>query len=172
MSPSLRHRRLHGAPPPPLRRHRLAAILRRRRGILQLHQLPSPWRRHSRGRHLPRRRRQLAARHPARPAGHLAVVWPHPLAKKNAVGAQDGGAVAAAIVIDQGEVRVARYDYNPRDDKAQIVLKANDFVRIFEVTESGWAAGVRLCKETMQEVGDAGWFPAGYLFPPDHVAAK
>jgi len=95
-----------------------------------------------------------------------------PTGKKNAVGAQDGGAVAAAIVIDQGEVRVARYDYNPRDDKAQIVLKANDFVRIFEVTESGWAAGVRLCKETMQEVGDAGWFPAGYLFPPDHVAAK
>lgn len=81
-------------------------------------------------------------------------------------------AAAIAVAVDQGEVRVARYDYNPSDDKAQIVLKANDFVRIFEVTESGWAAGVRLCKETMQEVGDAGWFPAGYLFPPDQVVAK
>jgi len=72
---------------------------------------------------------------------------------------------------DAGETRVARYDYVPREtDKAQIALKTNDLLRIFEVTESGWAAGVRLCRETMQEVGEAGWFPAGYLYPPDHVA--
>lgn len=74
---------------------------------------------------------------------------------------------------DQGEVRMARYDYNPREsDQAQIVLKSNDLVKIFEVTEFGWAAGVRLCKETMQEIGDAGWFPAGYLYPPDHPITK
>lgn len=78
-----------------------------------------------------------------------------------------------ATASEQDEVRIARYDYNPRDtDNAQIVLKANDSVRIFEVTDSGWAAGVKLCKDTMQEVGEAGWFPAGYLFPPGHVVAK
>lgn len=74
----------------------------------------------------------------------------------------------------EGEVRRARYDYNPRegDKGGQIFLKANDFVKIFEVTESGWAAGVRLCKETKQEDGDAGWFPAGYLYPADHDAPE
>lgn len=72
-----------------------------------------------------------------------------------------------------GQVRMARYDYVPREsDQAQIVLKANDLVKIFEVTEWGWAAGVRLCKDTMQEMGEAGWFPAGYLYPPDHVITK
>jgi len=74
---------------------------------------------------------------------------------------------------DMSQVRMARYDYTPRDsDQAQIVLKAHDLVKIFEVTEWGWAAGVRLCKDTMQEIGEAGWFPAGYLYPPDHVIAK
>lgn len=69
-----------------------------------------------------------------------------------------------------GETRVARYDYAPRDtDKAQIPLKQNDLVKIFEVTESGWAAGVRLCRKTGQEQGVAGWFPATYLYPADHV---
>jgi len=73
---------------------------------------------------------------------------------------------------DDGEERVARYDYVPRDaEKAQIALKMNDLVRIFEVTESGWAAGVRLSRETKDEIGDAGWFPVGYLYPPGHPVA-
>jgi len=67
---------------------------------------------------------------------------------------------------DTGEVRVAQYDYVPREsDIAQIPLRRHDFVRVFEITDSGWAAGVRLSRETMLEVGDAGWFPEGYLFP-------
>lgn len=74
---------------------------------------------------------------------------------------------------DSGETRIARYDYIPSDtSKAQINIKADDLVKIFQVTETGWAAGVRLCRKTMQEVGEAGWFPAGYLYPPNHSAAK
>mmetsp|Transcript_114953 Transcript_114953/g.325600 ORF Transcript_114953/g.325600 Transcript_114953/m.325600 type:complete len:729 (-) Transcript_114953:36-2222(-) len=77
-----------------------------------------------------------------------------------------GAAGAAAALKDGGEVRVARYDYVPREtDKAQIALRTNDLVKIFDVTPSGWAAGVRLCKETRKEVGEAGWFPEGYLYP-------
>lgn len=69
-------------------------------------------------------------------------------------------------IADSGEVRVAQYDYVPRDsDKAQISLSKHDFVRVFEITDSGWAAGVRLSRDTMTEVGEAGWFPEGYLFP-------
>lgn len=90
--------------------------------------------------------------------------------------AQDTAAQAQADVpapIAEGQVRQARYDYNPREsDQAQIILKANDLVKIFEVTEWGWAAGVRLCKDSMTEIGDAGWFPAGYLYPPEHVITK
>merc|ERR1711972_376805 len=73
----------------------------------------------------------------------------------------------------EGTIRMARYAYAPREsDQAQISLIANDLVRVFEVTEWGWAAGVKLCKDTMHEIGDAGWFPAGYLYPPDHPITK
>eukprot|EP00927_Polykrikos_kofoidii_P078958 TRINITY_DN7575_c0_g1_i1.p1 TRINITY_DN7575_c0_g1~~TRINITY_DN7575_c0_g1_i1.p1 ORF type:complete len:754 (-),score=128.23 TRINITY_DN7575_c0_g1_i1:90-2351(-) len=80
---------------------------------------------------------------------------------------------SSTAIADGGEVRVARYDYVPQEtDQAQIPLKANDLVRVYEVTESGWAAGVRLSKRTQEEVGEAGWFPAAYLSPADHVAAE
>lgn len=84
----------------------------------------------------------------------------------------EGDAPAKAEDNEAGEVRVVRHEYVPREtDKAQIALKTNDLVRIFEVTDSGWAAGVRLCKTSLQEVGEAGWFPAGYLFPSGYVAS-
>jgi|Transcript_111353 hypothetical protein len=74
---------------------------------------------------------------------------------------------------DSGEVRIAQYDYVPREmDKAQISLQKHDFVRVFEITDSGWAAGVRLSRDTMTEVGEAGWFPEGYLFPPTGAGQK
>mmetsp|Transcript_80847 Transcript_80847/g.210624 ORF Transcript_80847/g.210624 Transcript_80847/m.210624 type:complete len:622 (+) Transcript_80847:57-1922(+) len=70
------------------------------------------------------------------------------------------------ISSDRADLRRARYDFNPRDtDKAQIVLKANDLVKVFDVTEAGWAAGVRICRDTLQEIGEPGWFPSGYLLP-------
>lgn len=98
----------------------------------------------------------------------------------NGVGAAPKAPAAAAApkrpevpVGETGEVRVARYDYIPQDtDRAQIALKANDLVRVFEVTESGWAAGVLLSKRTQEEVGAAGWFPAAYLSPSGHAAAE
>lgn len=96
-----------------------------------------------------------------------------------AAGGGGGGAATTAAtrmdtaIAEGGEVRVARYDYLPQEtDRAQIALKANDLVKVFEVTESGWAAGVRLSKRTKEEVGEAGWFPAAYLSPADHVAAE
>lgn len=70
------------------------------------------------------------------------------------------------------EVRVAQYDYHPRDsDKDQLPLKRHDFVRVWKKTATGWAAGVRLKRNTggsgeeYEEVGSPGWFPEGYLFP-------
>lgn len=76
-------------------------------------------------------------------------------------------------IAEGGEVRVARYDYVPQEsDQAQIALKANDLVRVFVVTDSGWAAGVRLSRRTKEEVGEAGWFPAAYLSPAGAVAAE
>jgi hypothetical protein len=71
-----------------------------------------------------------------------------------------------------GEIRVAKYDYVPQEQTGQIALKANDLVRVFEVTESGWAAGVRLSKRNKEEVGEPGWFPAAYLAPAGHSAAE
>jgi len=68
-----------------------------------------------------------------------------------------------------GEVRVVKYEFFP-DEAAQIHLYENDLVRIFEVTPTGWAAGVRICRETKQELGDAGWFPSGYLHPEEYRA--
>jgi len=71
-----------------------------------------------------------------------------------------------ALAGDGSEIRVCRYDYIPREtDKAQIPLRTDDLVRIFETTPSGWSAGVRLNRDTMLEMGDAGWFPAEYLVP-------
>jgi len=82
-------------------------------------------------------------------------------------------ATPAKMEAAEGEVRKVRYDYIPHEtEKAQISLRSNDLVKVFEVTESGWAAGVRLSRETLQEEGDAGWFPAGYLYPSEqHVPA-
>lgn len=84
--------------------------------------------------------------------------------------AADTGATGPKMVdsspSDAGEIRIVRYDYTPSDvDKAQIPLRQGHKVKVFEITDSGWAAGVRLCNETQAEVGDAGWFPEGYLFP-------
>eukprot|EP00928_Gymnodinium_smaydae_P080290 TRINITY_DN6400_c3_g1_i1.p1 TRINITY_DN6400_c3_g1~~TRINITY_DN6400_c3_g1_i1.p1 ORF type:complete len:823 (-),score=174.34 TRINITY_DN6400_c3_g1_i1:319-2787(-) len=90
-------------------------------------------------------------------------------------GAEAGKAAARTddAIAEGGEVRVARFDYQPQEaDKAQIALKANDLVRVFEVTSTGWAAGVRLSKKTKEEVGDAGWFPAAYLSPQGPAAAE
>lgn len=97
----------------------------------------------------------------------------NPAAKQTERGATSGGDGTGAAQNDGGEVRVARYDYVPREtDKAQIALRTNDLVKIFDVTASGWAAGVRLCKETRKEVGEAGWFPEGYLYPADSGPAS
>mmetsp|Transcript_72626 Transcript_72626/g.132749 ORF Transcript_72626/g.132749 Transcript_72626/m.132749 type:complete len:735 (-) Transcript_72626:255-2459(-) len=95
--------------------------------------------------------------------------------------AADTGATGPKMVdsspSDAGEIRIVRYDYVPSDmDKAQIPLRQGHKVKVFEITDSGWAAGVRLCNETQSEVGDAGWFPEGYLFPAgskkqDHAAS-
>jgi hypothetical protein len=69
-----------------------------------------------------------------------------------------------SIDSDEYELRVAKFDYMPNGtDKAQISLKANDIVKIFELNSSGWAAGVRVDRSTREEVGEAGWFPAAYL---------
>lgn len=76
-------------------------------------------------------------------------------------------------IAEGGEVRVARYDYTPKEtDRAQLALAKDDLVLVYSVTESGWAAGVRIDKKTKEEVGEAGWFPAAYLSPGVHVAAE
>jgi len=65
-----------------------------------------------------------------------------------------------------GEVRIAMYDYSPAEgEEAQIQIRKDDHIKVFQVTATGWAAGVRVCRKTGQEQGDAGWFPAGYLHP-------
>lgn len=76
----------------------------------------------------------------------------------------------SSINSEQGEVRMVKYDYNPGgDDKAQIILRTNDLVRIFEIMPTGWASGVRLSRQ-LQEVGDPGWFPIAYLHPDEYTA--
>lgn len=67
-------------------------------------------------------------------------------------------------IIDERELKIALYNYTPTDDdSAYLLLKAHDLVRVFEIAESGWAAGVKLSKRTKEEIGEAGWFPAAYL---------
>lgn len=68
---------------------------------------------------------------------------------------------------EQEEVRVARFEYNS-SDQAQLKLMINDLVKVFKVTSTGWAAGVRLSPTSMQEQGEPGWFPVGYLHPSDY----
>jgi len=70
------------------------------------------------------------------------------------------------VPTDRRDIRVAKFDYNPAHSlKAQLPLKANDCVRVMEVRDSGWAAGVKICRETSRELGQAGWFPIEFLFP-------
>merc|ERR1712014_530915 len=89
-------------------------------------------------------------------------------AKTTGLAVTMGSAEAAPSAEDNGEIRRVRYPHAAHDgNSAQISLKPNDLVRIFDVTDSDWAAGVRIDKATMQEVGEAGWFPVSYLFPPE-----
>lgn len=66
---------------------------------------------------------------------------------------------------DEFEIRKAKFDFDNNGDASQLYLRANDYIKIFEVTPGGWAAGIRLNPQTMVEVGEAGWFPADYLHP-------
>ena len=59
---------------------------------------------------------------------------------------------------------MVQFDYTPADgEQVQLAIKATDVVKVFEVTDTGWAAGVKICPKTQQEEGEAGWFPASYL---------
>lgn len=79
-----------------------------------------------------------------------------------------GPADVSGAAEDRTSVRVAKYDFLPTGtDRVQLALKADDLVKVIEVTESGWAAGVRLSKETGEEVGEPGWFPVGYVSEPE-----
>lgn len=86
-------------------------------------------------------------------------------------GGADVSAASAPVAASEpkgDETRIVRYDYIPKEsDGAQIALRTQDLVKIFEVTKEGWAAGVKLCRTTHQEVGEPGWFPVGYLFPAE-----
>ncbi|CAE7200588.1 unnamed protein product [Symbiodinium microadriaticum] len=65
---------------------------------------------------------------------------------------------------DDSEVRVAVYDYTPAEGvEGQIAICKGDLLKVFKVTETGWAAGVKTCRETKADIGEVGWFPAGYL---------
>mmetsp|Transcript_58190 Transcript_58190/g.138567 ORF Transcript_58190/g.138567 Transcript_58190/m.138567 type:complete len:651 (+) Transcript_58190:168-2120(+) len=70
-----------------------------------------------------------------------------------------------------GEIRRVRYDYNPREGEGQLPLTSGAFVKVFEVTESGWAAGIAVDPQTLQEAGDPGWFPDCYLYPASEAVA-
>lgn len=65
------------------------------------------------------------------------------------------------------QVRCVKFDYEPTD-KAQIILRAGDLVKVYKITPTGWAAGVKICPHNKTELGDAGWFPEGYLHPKDY----
>eukprot|EP00929_Paragymnodinium_shiwhaense_P055464 TRINITY_DN27788_c0_g1_i1.p1 TRINITY_DN27788_c0_g1~~TRINITY_DN27788_c0_g1_i1.p1 ORF type:complete len:804 (+),score=168.89 TRINITY_DN27788_c0_g1_i1:277-2688(+) len=97
----------------------------------------------------------------AAPAAKEAAKAPAPAS----AAAQQNSRPPTAIA-EGGEVRVARFDYTPQEEgNGQICLKAQDLVKVFEITESGWAAGIRLDRKTREEVGKPGWFPAAYLTP-------
>jgi len=66
---------------------------------------------------------------------------------------------------DDFEIRMAKYDFDNNGDPTQLSLRMNDYIKIFEVSDGGWAAGIRLNPQTMVEVGEAGWFPVEYLHP-------
>lgn len=63
---------------------------------------------------------------------------------------------------EEFEIREVRYDFDSADP-SQLTLRQGDMIKIFEVTGSGWAAGVRLNPSSLEEMGEAGWFPSGYL---------
>eukprot|EP00931_Biecheleriopsis_adriatica_P035300 TRINITY_DN20311_c0_g2_i1.p1 TRINITY_DN20311_c0_g2~~TRINITY_DN20311_c0_g2_i1.p1 ORF type:complete len:566 (-),score=98.18 TRINITY_DN20311_c0_g2_i1:85-1782(-) len=66
---------------------------------------------------------------------------------------------------DNFEIREAKFDFETTGDPAQLALRAKDLVKIFEMTSSGWAAGIKVDRSTGVEIGDIGWFPVGYLRP-------
>lgn len=71
-----------------------------------------------------------------------------------------------------GTIRLVRYSYVPEEgDRSQVALKKDDLVRVYEVAESGWAAGVRVSVDTKEEIGTPGWFPSSYLAPENDEAA-
>mmetsp|Transcript_30648 Transcript_30648/g.70754 ORF Transcript_30648/g.70754 Transcript_30648/m.70754 type:complete len:613 (-) Transcript_30648:131-1969(-) len=83
--------------------------------------------------------------------------------------AQQEPAPVAVNTADGEVVRVAGHTYVPAEGpegESQIRIEKGDHVKVFKVMENGWAAGVRICKETGVDDGDVGWFPEGYLLPP------
>lgn len=64
---------------------------------------------------------------------------------------------------DAVDLRIVKHNYTPVNPSDQIALKKGDLVQVYEVTESGWAAGILKDKKTMTDIGEAGWFPIGYV---------
>lgn len=63
---------------------------------------------------------------------------------------------------EEFEIREVRYDFEGVE-ASQLSLRQGDMIKIFEVTGSGWAAGVKIYPESLEEIGEAGWFPSDYL---------
>merc|ERR1712113_1173351 len=63
------------------------------------------------------------------------------------------------------DIRVVKHSYTPANPADQLALTKGDLVQVYDITESGWAAGVLKDKVTMADIGEAGWFPIGYLVP-------
>jgi len=97
-------------------------------------------------------------------------------APEGAQTAQDAGysgSQAESNHLNEGEVRVAMCDYIPSEgDEGQIRINRDDYIKVLQVTDNGWAAGIRLCRTTLREMGEAGWFPKGYLKPPETGQSK
>ena len=49
------------------------------------------------------------------------------------------------------EIRYIAYDYTPDEGEGQLALQAGGFVKVFKITDSGWAAGILLDPETYQD---------------------
>lgn len=65
------------------------------------------------------------------------------------------------------EIRTVKHTFDNAGDPTRLCISKNDMVKIFDVTESGWAAGVRVDPASLAEIGNPGWFPTAYLHARD-----
>jgi len=94
------------------------------------------------------------------PANAAATAAAAPAPDAADAGAEETGSPESE---EENEIRIVKHTFDNNGDPTRLCISKNDMVKIFDVTDSGWAAGVRVDPDSLAEIGNPGWFPVEYL---------